>query len=317
MKKLRIFLIAIIPLIVVLLIGFGIFKSSDEQKIHIICKNLKLIDANIDHNQALDVAETARAQGIEIPDTIINFDTHSDVYNYAPITLPDGAQIYNWVNEYLAKNKEVKVLYWVMPEEEARDETMQKDFKMEKVVGFPTSMQGNSKKPEEQVNPNVHKVPYVQYFLVNTKNSYVEEIASAKDEEKLKNPKYKKVKIITCTESTLPNFKNKKVFLSVDMDYITNSGFDTTEDWSHNLSERGIEQATSRFLSSLKNKNIRPEVISLTLSPQYLPKEYEEQIKNFIEFFIYYSNKDDVIKEYKRQHGKPYVKDGGKKYKDV
>lgn len=317
MKKLNKIVISLIPIILILIITCGFFYTQDSSKIKTICKKLQLIDINIDHSQALDVIETAREKNIEIPDTIINFDTHSDLFVYQKINPKYGAQIYNWINELVIKNPEINTVYWVMPKAEAIDEIMQWNFMDQDVEGIRSCMEGNSKKPEEEVNPNVHKTPYVQYFWIDTQSGWMEEIATAKDEEKLKNPRYKKIKVITCTEETLPNFRNKKVFLSLDMDYISNSGYDTTGGWENNLNEKEIDKATSKMLSTIRKRNIRPEIISITLSPFYVPEDDEEQIKSFMEFFLNYSGKEDIIKEYSRQDGKPQVPKGGKKYKDV
>ena len=111
MKKLKLSAIILLPIIIVLLILFGIFYNQKSVKIGSICKKLQLIDINIDHNQALDVIETAKESNIEIPDTIINFDTHSDLYVYQEISPKLGAEIYNWINELIIKMYDIAVLY--------------------------------------------------------------------------------------------------------------------------------------------------------------------------------------------------------------
>ena len=101
------------------------------------------------------------------------------------------------------------------------------------------------------------------------------------------------------------------------MDYLSNSGFDTSEDWSHNLKPQEVEQAYNKMITTIRNKNIQPQIISLTLSPQYIPKNNEKQIQGIMEEFLYYSNGEDIIKEYTRRAGKPQVRKGQKKYKEV
>lgn len=317
MKKLKLSAIILLPIIIVLLILFGIFYNQKSVKIGSICKKLQLIDINIDHNQALDVIETAKESNIEIPDTIINFDTHSDLYVYQEISPKLGAEIYNWINELIIKNPEIQTVYWVMPKGEAIDDMMQYDFKQRDLDNIPIALEGNNKKDEDEVNPNVHKKAYIQDLIINTNNGYLEEFVDKEDSEKLKQPNYKKFKLITCTEETLPNFKNKKVILSIDMDYLSNSGFDTSEDWSHNLKPEEVEQAYNRMITTIRNKNIQPSIISLTLSPQYIPKNNEKQIQGMMEEILYYSGRKDIIKEYTRRAGKPQVKKGQKKYKEV
>ena len=317
MKKLKISAIILLPIIIVLLILFGIFYNQKSVKIGSICRKLQLIDINIDHNQALDVVETAKENNIEIPDTIVNFDTHSDLYVYQEISPKLGAEIYNWVNELVIKNPEIKTVYWVMPKGEAIDDMMQYDFKQRDLDNIPIALEGNNRKDEDEVDPNVHKKAYVQDLIINTKNGYLEELADEEDYKKLKQPNYKRFKLITCTEETLPNFKNKNVILSIDMDYLSNSGFDTSEDWSHNLKPEEVEQAYNKMITTIRNKNIQPQIISLTLSPQYIPQNNEKQIQGMMEEILYYSGGEDIIKEYTRRAGKPQVKKGQKKYKEV
>ncbi len=317
MEKFKINILAIAPLIITLLIGCLILLNLDSRKIHTICKNLKVIDANTDHNQALDVIDYAKENGIEIPKTIINFDTHSDMYVYKTINPKYGAHVYDWLNEYFAANKNAEELYWVMPEEEATDKDMQVEF----TAGFDDELfdivQGNIIKDEKLVNPNVHQIPYIQYFVLDTKTSYMKEVQNKKEALEFihKNPQYKTIKIITCTEKTLPDFKNKNVVLSIDSDYISNSGYDTTIGFSNNKNEQEIKIAISKLLSTIKNKNIRPEIISLTLSPKYVPAEDEEQMYKFMQKFIKHSGKKDKITEYTRQVDSPRITDSKPKYK--
>ena len=117
-----------------------------------------------------------------------------------------------------------------------------------------------------------------------------------------KSKTYKKVKIITCTKQTLPDFKNRKVFLSIDADYVSNSGFDTAEDFKI---VKTPEQVTKNFYSifnTIDKKNIRPEVISLSLSPQYLPQEHHKHVQQIFNYIIKTAGMKDPISIYKRKY---------------
>lgn len=321
MSKFKTFLISIAPLLTVLLIGTIIYFSiSPAPKIKQICKNLKIIDSNMDHNQALDVIEYAKQQGVEIPKTIINFDTHSDVYLFSPIDKRLGAQIYDWLNEVFAKNPNTDELYWVMPEEEATDPALQAMFKAKESTVIDIILYGNSQRNSDEVNPNVHKYPYIQYFVVDTKSGYIKEIIDENDKFKRlpldpQNPNYKKIKIITCTESTLPDFKNKKVFLSIDADYISNSGYDTPLKFSNDKNAYQIQAAVYKLIKTIHKKHIRPEIISLTLSPHYVPDEDIDTMLSFFELFVTNSGKKDALQEYTRQSLSKRVKADEKKYR--
>lgn len=319
MSKFKLFLICITPFLFVSVVGAFLFFNSDYAKIREISKNLLIIDANSDHNQALDVVEYAQKLGIDIPKTIINFDTHSDLYVYKKINPKYGAHIYDWLNEYFAKNTDASEIYWVMPTEEALDSGMQDVF-IEKDEAFSTPLQGNSQKNEKDVNPFVDKVPYFQYFVIDTKNSYMTEIVQKEDEFKLLNqnpqkPRYKKIKVITCTKNTLPDFKNKNVILSIDADYISNSGYDTTNGFNTNKNEKEIKLALSELVSTIHKKHIRPKIITLTLSPKYVPEEDQMHLYDFFQKFIKYSNEEDALQEYTRRADSPKRKENEPKYK--
>ncbi len=318
-SKFKLFLLSIIPALLIITIGVFLYINfSPAYMIKHICKNLKIIDANKDHNQALDVIEYSKKQGVEIPKTIINFDTHSDVYLFSPIDSKLGAQIYDWINEAFAKNSNTDELYWVMPEEEATNPKMQSMF-IEKETISDIILYGNSQRNEKEVNPNINKYPYIQYFVVDTNTGYTKELTDKNSKPKNysldpKNPKYKKIKVITCTESSLPNFKNKKVLLSIDADYITNSGYDTPLNFSNDKNPQEIEAAIYKLLKTIHKKKISPEIISLTLSPHYVPNEDVDYMLNFFDIFIEHSGKRDIIQEYTRQFSSRRIKNG-KKYK--
>lgn len=312
----QILIITIIILLLLLITGITLY-SKISPKLHIenICKNLQIIDANEDHNQALDVIEYAQKNKVKLPNTIINFDTHSDLYVYKKINPKYGAHIYDWLNEFFAKNPEAEVIYWVMPREEALDKDMQETF-IEPDLEYKSPVQGNSQKNKKDVNPYVDKKPYVQYFILNTTNSYMTEITNKKDELKLKNsPKLKRIKLITCTTKTLPKFKNKPVILSIDADYIVNSGYDTTNDFKIEKSSKKIDKDLKNLIREINKKQINPQIISLTLSPKYVPKKHQKQILNFFKYFIEHSGKQDNLKEYSRKVDSKQRKGNEPKYK--
>ena len=310
MEKFKLILFALTPLIFVGAISSSIWYNLDSTKIKMISSNLKVIDGNIDHNQALDVAEYAQKENIDIPKILINFDTHSDIYVFDKMNFKD-TDIYNWINEYVAMYPQADEIYWVMPIEEVLDPKMQKEFILGDTLNEDNSLYGNSKQTPDKVNPNVHKTPFIQYFKINIKNGWMEEVINPNEPLQ---PDFKMVKLITCTEETLPNFKNKKLFLSIDADYISNSGFDTTLGFTNNKNPKEIKKVISKLLSTLRKKNIRPEIISMSMSPDYVPKEDEYQLFSFIQKFIKHSGKSDTLKEYSRMLESEKVKEGQKKY---
>lgn len=316
MKRLQTFFIAITPLLLVSLIVIAFYIIfTPTQTTNELFNNLKIIDINEDHNQALDVFEYATKNNIKIPNTIINFDTHSDVYLYQKINKDEGAQIYNWLNEFFAKYPNANELYWVMPDKAAKYKPLQRIFK-EKEKNNEIILYGNVSKDENLVNPNIDTTPYIQYLYVDVNSGYVKEVPQNKSEilnTDPKKPKYKIFKVITCTRNTLKNFKNKNVILSIDGDYISNVGYDTPLKFKHNLSYLESKIAIVRLLKTLHEKNIQPSIISLTISPLYVPDENIDIIYNFFENLLNQSGKNDILQEYSRKSDYKQIKSNYKR----
>ena len=275
-----------------------------------ITQNTKLIDANTDHNQALDVAEYAKKKNIEIPPILINFDTHSDMYLNYPVIKYGAVGVENWINEYLVKYPEVKELYWVMPKEEALNFPLQMLFAEDdyRYIMLGCDLYGNSLMKNinlfKFIFTPLTKKAFEQNFKIDKNGTLNEYIANNPINKVFfrKSTQYRKIKIITCTVDTLPDFKGKRVFLSIDADYVSNSGFDTTDNFKINKSSKGIDYGFYNVLKSLKTKNIYPEIISMSLSPQYLPNEHHRQVQNIFEYIINISGLSDEIQTYTRHY---------------
>ncbi|MCM1339354.1 MAG: hypothetical protein NC191_06760 [Muribaculaceae bacterium] len=297
-------------------------KLDTDKHIRNFTENAKIIDANMDHNQALDVSEYAKKQGFEIPSILINFDTHSDIYVNRKISTKKGAQIEDWINEFVAKNNAVDTVYWVMPDEEARDIKLRADFgefKQDELI-WGSPLYGNSLKPnmiDFLLKPLTVK-SYTQNMKIDSgtgiMNEYVEDF---KLNHLLfdKNKKYRDIKVITCTAKTLPDFKDKKVFLSIDADYVSNSGFDTVNEFQiPRKTTKEMNRALHALMKTIDKKNIRPEIISLTISPEYLPKMHHNKIIDFYEKILIIRGLPDALLTYTRFNEHEEGEDG-KSYK--
>ncbi|MBQ8460184.1 hypothetical protein IJ541_08805 [bacterium] len=313
MEKLKLVGISFIVFLLIIC-AFVFNKSNTPDTVSVIrevTENTKLIDANTDHNQVLDVAEYAQKNGLEIPPILINFDTHSDMYLNYPVIKYGAAGVENWINEYLAKYPEVKELYWVMPKEEAHNLPLQTFFAEDcyDYIIMGTGMYGNAMIKNMNLlkfvfNPLTRNA-YTQNFVIDTKTGSLNEYIKGNEINKIlfpKGRKYKKIKIITCTENTLPDMTGKRVFLSIDADYVSNSGFDTTDDFAIYKTPQGIDAGFYSIFKTLKNKNIKPEIISMSLSPQYLPKGHHNQVQNIFEYVIKISEHQDEILNYTRKY---------------
>lgn len=280
-----------------------------DTMIKIITANTKVIDANEDHNQALDVSEYAKLHHIKLPKILINFDTHSDIFLNYQVINPDGAGIENWINEYVALNPEIDEIYWVMPKEEALNTDLQILF----ALNYIDYLENGTQYYGNEINENLSQFKFVlqpltqksfvQYFLIDPKTGILNEyIENSPITPMLFKPgiNYKLIKITACTETTLPDFSNKEVFLSIDADYISNSGFDTTQDFANNRTPQEIEKALFSMIATIYKKNIRPTIISMSLSPEYVPREDHPQIIEFFNKVFKVSNQKDILHNYKR-----------------
>lgn len=93
-----------------------------------------------------------------------------------------------------------------------------------------------------------------------------------------------------------------KGILSIDADYTSNSGFDTVDDFKINKTPTGISNTFYDIFKTIKDKNIKPEIISMSLSPQYLPKKDHEFVNNLFKEIIQISGMRDEINTYKRRY---------------
>lgn len=283
-----------------------------NQNIKDITSDAKIIDANLNHNQALDVAEFAKNNNIEVPSVLINFDTHSDIYlNINSATV--GIRISNWINELLVKNPQITEIYWVMPKEEAQHIGLRILFALSDKLVFPifgpTALYGNSLQNISLLKfimTPLTKEAYTQTFLINPFGK-MNEYADNKTYKRAKinfdnqNPNLRKIKIITCTENTLPDFQGKKVFLSIDADYLSNSGFDTIINYKNTKNQKQLNYAIFSMVKTIKEKNIKPEIINLTLSPQYLPEDKHKYVIDFYNKIFEISKQKDALQNYKNQ----------------
>ncbi len=314
-NKQKLIIILVTLTVISLIIGVFIILNNPlrtyEKNLKFITKNTKLIDSNIDHNQALDVLEYSQKKGIKTPDILINFDTHSDVYLNRKVIGKYDAGIEDWINEFISKNPNVNNVIWVISKEEALNTEMRKEFAANKKEGLTWGLPlfGNSLKDDifylDVIPLNVF--PYTQTFLLDEKTGILNEYVEDHELNNLlfeKETKFRKITITTCTENTLPDLNGKDVFLSIDADYLSNSGFDTFNEFKTLRTPKELDYAIASLVKSIKTKHINPVVISMTLSPQYLPQKAHMQVIDFFKFVHKTSGLEDEISTYKRHFTK-------------
>lgn len=275
--------------------GTYIPSETDISNIKYVFEGAKLVDNFYDHNQMIDVLRYANNKGLNIKDIpiLINCDTHSDVYlNSVPTK-----SVADWVNTVLNEYPNITDFYWVV------SGNMVKDFKYGRILS------GKKKEDATKANPFFQNIDVVAdlkkeesvqsyYMMPNGKLLYAKDDAEAKSYIQ-KN--YRKIRLHICTEKNLPDFKNKKVITTFDMDYFSNSGNDTINNYADNKTAKKLNKAFSQILSTFAEHNIQPVIHgNCYSSDKYLPKEDLKQAMEFANTII--SNilqGTDIISEYK------------------
>jgi len=308
MNKSKIFYLSCILTALLILIVFAVYFFKDY-KLKVLIKeltvNTNIVDTNIHHNQVLDVLKYAKRKKAEIPDIIVNFDSHSDMY----INIPSENTIADWINSIFRDYDNVDTIYWVIPDEMSEYKFFQEHFSEYKILEYNGAWEelcGNAvninMKKDYLKNKPLNKFPFVQEFLVNkTNGTLVENIKDTPAYKKFvtNETQFRKVKVYSVTKDSLPDFKHKKVFLSIDADYFSNTGYDTAVHYAFIKSKNEIKRDFYNVFETIKDKNINPVIISLTVSPLYTPKDYFSFLINMLQKVNKYSGIKDNIKIYK------------------
>lgn len=236
-----------------------------------------IIEININHNEALDVFSKIKTQNDVL---LVNFDSHSDFYLNYPIDRKN-AKIADWVN-YCIRQFKVKEYYWVIPSflpcDSYNGKIIDRIFNSSPIVDIENIKEKNSIYSQ-----------YLYYdisrfeFLTQNKIDYINNKCKNFDlQDIIESKNLIKTEVKKCYASNLPNFKNNNIWLSVDADYFCNTGFDTNFDRNNNwISEKELIESFNNFLEIIYIKDIKPTAVSLTLSPVYTPKQYENIIIEF------------------------------------
>ncbi len=180
---------------------------------------------------------------------LLNVDTHSDLYNYDGEHVSGGPTSAAWMNPAILENPKISEVIWVRPPE------------MDSAVkGYHFVLN----KPTKDLGPD--KTIYVDH--------QAQILYFSPPADLLTHPaKYKPVTVRTITADQLPDLQGRDVIMSLDMDYFSNTGYDTHQ--KIQVPYRGQEQVCDLF-ETLARKHIRPFLLSVALSPKY-SCHYSEQ----------------------------------------
>lgn len=215
------------------------------------------------HNQELDIWDRAKREGLLKPGGIlIHFDTHSDL----SAALPSRETIGDYVNSALIDGTFSEV-YWVLPDWTKDPDKSDIFWRKEENPIYKGYFVGGESKT------------YKLYVNIKSRMIFIN---NAPDYDG--NPdNYRIVILHKVTIEELPSLMNdnrQKVF-SVDADYYSNTGFDTSGGASHNPSHEELYSNLDSFFVKLDQKGIYPTVVTLAKSPVYTAPEDIPVIKDY------------------------------------
>jgi hypothetical protein len=241
--------------------------------------NSKYFDMVRNHNQVLSTAEhrtmTDVMDGVNAaqlqsateaiqekpnePTTLLNFDSHSDMW-MGPVR--DGKEsIAQWVNAVLKQNPNVNEVYWVIPKD------FKEDAKLKAAYFDHTGATPNGDRVF------VHAEPDVKLYLNNDNG----ELSPTKPDD-YSDSKYRTIDLHKRTLEDLPDFKGKRTAVSIDLDFFDNRGYDTA--YGAAVKFAGDEGFRS-LVETMKEKGLRPEYTTVSASPEYVRSEHVRDLMRF------------------------------------
>lgn len=209
----------------------------------------------------LQAATAAIQEKPDTPTTLLNFDSHSDMWLGA---VAEGDEnIAQWVNGVLRENPNVDEIYWVIP----------KDFQQNDQWREAYFEQSGVSDPSTGDRVFVHTQPDSTLYF----NKETAELSGKKPED-YSEEKYRTVEFHKRTLDELPDLEGKRTALSIDLDFFDNRGFDTAYDASVDF--KG-EDGFRELVGTLKDRNIRPDYTTISASPEYVRTEHMRDLLRF------------------------------------
>jgi hypothetical protein len=230
---------------------------------------LDFVDALTD-DQVLD--STARL-------TIIHFDTHSDLHAYPdPTVNTDREDISDFMNR-LATDGRIAEVYWVLPEWTRNAEYREHYWEL----GLPDEPASYVEGPQV-LDIHADRTQRLLYF--GAAPAAASNIASVR---------FHKVLL-----DELPDFTGRSdVYLEIDGDYFSNSGFDTVLQGHTNPTRNDMLVNFATVAEALKTRGVRPLIASWCLSPSYTALEDELDQERFFLEVLRAAPQDDYLLGYR------------------
>jgi len=213
---------------------------------------VRLFYTRRNHTAGLTTLNIAREKGLlaNRPNMILmNVDSHSDLYFQQKSNTIDSG---NWVNTALLNHPEISEVIWVMPPEIAHSQLSHPSLERNSAVWAYCSQ--------------------TPIFIGETENEiYFDKIPP---EKTLASKHYRCIQLYMVTADKLPDLKNRHIYLSMDMDYFSNTGWDTYRQTEVPYQPARVQQLFNR----LDKANIRPFLVNVAFSPEYSYTVYNKSI---------------------------------------
>lgn len=209
------------------------------------------------NNQVVDFLDDMRTD-IDIRDmTVVHFDTHSDFYTYGrPQDYVSGGDISEFINVLVARG-DVAEIYWVLPDwtrQPGIRETFWDEEFYRSETGQPTYYLAGPKSLSMWVDVDRGDIIF--------------------DAPTTDADAYRRVLLHKVTLDELPDLSaNRNVYVEVDADYFSNTGYDTDSAAGENPGRAELLTQLMRASDTLKARGTRPRLVSLSTSPSYTADE--------------------------------------------
>jgi hypothetical protein len=222
------------------------------------------VDLARHNNQVLDFVDELGREGSVDPSqrlTIIHLDTHSDLHTYPdPAVATDREDISDFMNR-LAKDGRLVEVYWVLPDW-TRDPAYRAKYWEQPLPDGPVSYVEGPRVLE--IFPD--RAERLLYFGAPAGSA--------------ETPGVRFHKVLL---SELPSFEGRSdVYLEIDGDYFSNTGFDTALHAHANPTRNEMLADFARVAEALHARGVRPLIASWCLSPVYTAREDELDQERFV-----------------------------------
>jgi hypothetical protein len=193
------------------------------------------------------------------PTTLLNFDSHSDMW-MGPVH--EGKEsIAQWVNAVLKENPNVNEVYWVIPKDFEKDAKLNSAY-FEHKGDIPDG---------DRVF--VHAQPDTTLYLNKESGAL-----SPKKPDDYSESAYRTIELHKRTLDELPDFAGKRTAVSIDLDFFDNRGYDTA--YGASVKYDG-DEGFRALVDTMKDKNLRPEYTTVSASPEYVRSEHMRDLMRF------------------------------------